>query len=165
MSIQIEVQNAHIEYLIEFYLERLKSLRAEISAKEQELKDITSTIQKLKKGSNPDKFEEADAAIDVEYSERWPWVKKVEFALKYKNKPLSTKEVVETLTEFEPEFLIDRKKVVASVSSILSSKSGDDKTFKRINHDSGDFEYTLNDPSEKLQLKQVSSEDEDKPPF
>jgi hypothetical protein len=142
MPIQIEVQDIHAQLLIDFYVSRLKVLRDEILEREKEARDINAIIQKLRKREPP----LVSNSLHLEkstYSEKWPWVKKVQFALETQEKPLTTKEIVDVLTEYEPSFLFDRKRAVASISSILSSKSGVDKDFVRVSSDSGDFAYEL----------------------
>ena len=143
MPIQIEINDAHIQPLIDFYIKRLRTLKDEIMEREREMKEISQVIQKLKKR---EVISDTDAEITVSsipYSDKWTWVKKIEFAIEYQNKPLTTKEIVDTLTEFEPSFLFDRKRVVASISSTLSSKSGPNKEFVRVERDSGEFAYHL----------------------
>lgn len=101
------------------------------------------------------------------YSDKWPWVKKVQFAIEYHKRPLTTREIVETLTEYESSLLIDRKRAIASVSSILSSKSGENKDFLRVNSEFGDFAYTVN-KSKYVESDKNSDIDDDydsKPPF
>jgi len=149
MPIQIEVQDTHAQLLIEFYVQRLKTLRDEIQERERETKEINSTIQRLKKkNSNISTQELTDNAVTdkVEYSDKWPWIKKVSFALNFAQKALTTKEIVDVLSEYEPAFLFDRKRAIASISSILSSRWGTDKEFIRVQSDSGDFAYTVNKP-------------------
>ena len=143
MAIQIEIQEGHAQLLIDFYVGRLKVLRDEILDKERETKEITAIIQKLKR-REPQLLVSNGISVDKStYSDKWPWVKKVQFALENNGGPLTTKEIVDVLTELEPSFLFDRKRAVASVSSILSSKSGSDKEFVRIEGESGDFAYDI----------------------
>lgn len=161
MLIQIEVQDTHAQLLIEFYVQRLKVLRDEILERERETKDINSTIQKLKKkNSNSGHQEIANNAVSIEtpYSDKWPWVKKVSFVLENSSQPLTTKEIVDILTEYEPSFLFDRKRAIASISSILSSKWGADKEFLRVESESGDFAYAINRPEQLKNENEVSTE-------
>jgi len=147
MPVQIEVQDIHTKLLIDFYLQRLKILRSEIIERERETKDINSTIQKLKKGNirPPSNSNVNVMEKEVPYSEKWPWVKKVYFAIEQQGKPLTTKEIVDVLTEYEADFIFDRKRAIASISSILSVKSGgEDKPFIRTESESGDFAYNIN---------------------
>lgn len=149
MPIQIEVQDTHAQLLIEFYVKRLKTLRDEILEREKETKDINNTIQRLKKrNANTANQETAEIATMDRglYSEKWPWIRKVSFVLNNTPNALTTKEIVDVLTEYEPAFLFDRKRAIASISSILSSRWGTDKEFIRVQSDSGDFAYTVNKP-------------------
>ncbi len=145
MPIQIEVQEFHAKLLIDFYIQRLKTLKTEIIERERELKEINGTIQKLKRGNlSPVENSPKEIINTTPYSEKWTWVKKIQFAIEQQGKPLTTKEIVDTLTEFEADFIFDRKRVVASISSMLSTKSGSDKEFIRVESDSGDFAYNIN---------------------
>ncbi|MEP7279590.1 MAG: hypothetical protein ABI813_13150 [Bacteroidota bacterium] len=163
MSIQIDVQDSHAQLLIDFYISRIRVLREEIMIREQETREINSVIQKLKKKSN---LEKSERLIPItNYSEKWPWVKKVQYAIEYQNRPLTTKEIVDVLSEFESSLLIDRKRAVASISSILSSKSGEDKDFLRVESDSRDFAYVINSHKEIEITPHTEIEDEDRLPF
>lgn len=161
MPIQIEVQETHAQLLIEFYVQRLKVLRDEILERERETKEINSTIQKLKKkNSNSGQQEIPNNAVSIEtsYSDKWPWVKKVSFVLENTSHPLTTKEIVDVLTEYEPSFLFDRKRAIASISSILSLRWGGDKEFLRVESESGDFAYTINKPEQLKNRDALSTE-------
>jgi hypothetical protein len=149
MPIQIEIQDTHAQLLIDFYVGRLKVLREEILDRERESKEINGVIQKLKKrDTQPFAISNGILVDRSEYSEKWPWLKKVLFALNTTDRPLTTKEIVDVLTEYEPSFLFDRKRAVASISSILSTKAGSE--FVRVSSDSGDFAYRLrNDNDDK----------------
>lgn len=147
MPLQIEINDLHIDSLIDFYIQRLKVLRDEISEREKETKEINAQILKLKRGKTTGLLGAGNSQISapsIPYSEKWPWVRKIRFALENQGRPLTTKEIVDTLIEYEIGLMFDRKKVVASVSSMLSTKSGDGKEFARVESDSGDFAYDLN---------------------
>ncbi|HET6253907.1 MAG TPA: hypothetical protein VFE32_07525 [Puia sp.] len=149
MPIKIEIQESHVQLLIDFYIARLKILREEIQDRERETKEINTAIQRLKKREIPLAISSIMKVDNKSsYSEKWPWLRKVQFALENQAEPLTTKEIVEVLTEYEPSFLFDRKRAVASVSSILSTKSGSE--FIRVDSESGDFAYRLrNDKNNK----------------
>lgn len=155
MPIQIEIHDSHIQPLIDFYVNRLKTLRNEIVEREKEMKDVTQTIQKLKKTTLLTQGNEENTIPSVEYSDKWTWVRKIEFAISFKNKPLTTKEIVDVLTEFEPSFLFDRKRVVASISSTLSTRSGSDKEFERTTNDNNEFAYYLQPPEGSPRLEPI----------
>ena len=147
MPVNIQIDESHIDALIDFYIQRMKILRDEIAAKEKESKEINIQILKLKKGKNQPSLHSSqidDVRNNVEYSDKWPWVRKIRFAIEQQKKPLTTKQIVETLTEHDTELLFDRKKAIASVSSMLSTKSGLDKEFIRLEGETGDFAYTIN---------------------
>lgn len=141
MPIQIEIQDSHAQLLIDFYIARLKVLRDEIQDREKESKDINTTIQRLRKREIPLTIGNGHQIDKSIYSEKWPWLRKVQFALESRSTPLTTKEIVDVLTEYEASFLFDRKRAVASVSSILSTNAGSE--FIRVPSESGGFAYRL----------------------
>lgn len=169
MPVNIDVLDSHAQLLIEFYMTRMKALRDEIIEKEREMKEINQVVQKLKKRNmteHPD-IKPDNAIVLSDYSDKWPWVKKIAFAIENQGKPLTTKEIVETLTEYEPSFLFDRKRVVASISSILSTKSGAGKDFVRLQNVAGDFAYDISysPKREELEKSDDSLELDDNLPF
>ncbi|MFL5787110.1 MAG: hypothetical protein ACJ748_03585 [Flavisolibacter sp.] len=154
MPIQIEINDTHVDALIGFYIQRLRVLREEIAAREKETKDINAQILRLKKSKNESQSngETADSTVaipSVPYSDKWPWVKKIRFAIEQQGRALTTKEIVDTLIEHEIGLMFDRKKAVASISSMLSTKSGENKAFIRVESDSGDFAYDINNIEEE----------------
>jgi hypothetical protein len=166
MPVQIEIHDGHIDALIDFYIQRLRVLRDEIAERERESKDINAQILRLKKGKSqgqPDSAVKGVALKPVHYSDKWPWVKKIQFAIEQRGTPLTTKEIVDTLIEYEIGLMFDRKKAVASVSSMLSTKSGEGKEFMRVESESGDFAYDLNNKEGEPVEKE--NEDEDNNPF
>jgi hypothetical protein len=142
MPISIEINDIHVDALIEFYIQRIKVLRDEMACREKELKEINTQILKLKKSKRDvdDGEPEHSNVVIALYSDKWPWVKKIKFAIELK-------EIVDTLIEYEIGLMFERKKAVASISSMLSTKSGPDKEFSKIESDSGEFAYAINDKS------------------
>jgi len=157
MPIQIEVHDSHAQLLIEFYVSRLKLLREEIQERERESKEINGVIQQLKKrAALAGEADEIPTPL-VYYNDKWTWLKKIHFALEQRGKALSTKEIVDTLADYEPTFLFDRKRAIASISSVLSVKSGAGKDFLKVDTDSGEFAYAINDfPPDDDDIKQIS---------
>jgi hypothetical protein len=165
MPIQIEIQDTHAKLLVDFYLQRLKVLRNEIAEREREAKEINVIMQRLRKSKGAATVDMVIEEPATPYSEKWPWVRKIHFALKITGKPLTTKEIVDLLSGYEANFILDRKKVVASISSVLSTKSGPGKEFIRVPGDSGDFAYTLNKPEEDPGGKGQEHDEDEYNPF
>jgi hypothetical protein len=150
MPVQIAIQDNQADLMIDFYVNRLKTLREEILARENETKLINNLVQQLKKRDTSMVAESMPSyAISnrPDYSEDWPWMKKILFALNNSPTPMTSKEIVGFLTDYEPVLLFDKKRAIASVSSILSTKSGKGKTFVRTEKESGDFAYQLSKPN------------------
>ncbi|WP_299178718.1 hypothetical protein [uncultured Chryseobacterium sp.] len=139
MSVQIEIKELYIRDLIEFYLEKQKVLRNEVNALQTQLKDISAVIMQLRQAqlSNSVSMLKGNEV----YNSKWPWVKKITFAIQEAGKPLTTKEIVDILTGYEPDFINDRKRVVASVSSTLSVKTGGE--FEKSESETGENAYSI----------------------
>jgi hypothetical protein len=170
MAIKIEIQESHVQSLIDFYLSRLKMLREEIADRESEFREINMIIQKLKRNGESVKIiHTKDHIIATQYSDNWSWPKKVRFAMELMNKPMTTRDIAEALTDFEPSLLIDRKRAIASISSILSTKSGNGKDFLKVENGSGDFAYVVNPDrtiGERSRNENLTQEEDDeKMPF
>ena len=144
MGVQIEINEKDVEALTMFFVQRLKVLREEIMEREKEIKSITNTIQMLRKPVSSSSDSAESAVKLTNYSDKWTWLKKVQFAIEQAGAPLTTKEIVDVLTEYETTFIYDRKRAVASISSVLSGRWGADKEFSRTESKSGDFAYFLN---------------------
>lgn len=148
MAIRIEIKDDQIDDLINFYLLKQKGIRDQILKLEIELKDVNATIAQLKQ--RPVNIKEpfdASFRLNAEvFSTKWPWLKKITFAIKEAGKPVTTNEIIETLELYEPKFKEDRKKVLSSVSSTLSVKSGsyaEKKPFIKRLSESGEFTYDI----------------------
>jgi hypothetical protein len=165
MAVKIEISDTHVKALTEFYIQRLKVLREEMIEREKEIKEINATIQLLRKPTVAGDLSITKSS-SVEYSEKWPWIKKIQFAIAHEDRPLTTREVVDVLTEFETAFIYDRKRAIASISSVLSNKWGPDKDFGRQQSESGDFAYYINEKEENnLIIAESNLEVSDELPF
>lgn len=153
MAIKIEVKQNDIHLLIDFYRQKLKTLKEEIIAKEKEVRSINSMIVQLK---SADKQQATRANLKAEvrdnqkqtnlaYSPDWPWVTKIRFALNTKGYALKTNEIIEVLTEHEPSLLFEHKKTLASVSSALSLNAGKGKAFVRFSDPAKRLTYDIRD--------------------
>lgn len=147
MSVQIEIKDDHIKDLIDFYSMKQKSLKEQISKLEKDLKDVSATISQLKQ-RNIDPLTSAVALLtDLEiFSPKWPWVKKIAFAIKEAGKPVTTKEIVEILSVYDPKNEEETKSAIKSVSSTLSVKSGkylEKREFVKSMTDTGEFAYDV----------------------
>lgn len=143
MPINIEVTENDAQLLVDFYLKKLKGLKEEIQAKEEEARSINAMLLQLKKISKEPLVATESARVDARYTEDWPWLMKIMFALNISDRALTTNEIIEVLTEYEPSFLFERKKVTASISSVLSLRSAPGKELVRVKQPSGDYSYKV----------------------
>jgi hypothetical protein len=148
MAIHIEIKDDQINDLINFYLTKQKGIRDQILKLEIDLKDVNATIAQLKQ--RPVKIKDSfDVSLrpDAEvFSPKWPWLKKIAYAIKEAGKPVTTKEIIETLELYEPKTEEERKRVLSSVSSTLSVKSGkysERKPFVKGLSESGEFTFDI----------------------
>ena len=153
MGINIEIEQRHIQDLIDFYVEKQKAMKANIAMLESDVKAISATIMQLRQQSRTVNFLGDDApahAGTASYNAKWTWSRKITFAIKHNGKPATTREIVEILCQFEPELIADRKRAIASVSSTLSVKTSAGEEFVKEMGETGDYEYdTLYDDAEE----------------
>jgi len=147
MPIKIEIKDDHIKDLIDFYSSKQKNVRDQISKLERDLRDINATIAQLKQRHINRDITISSLLEDREvFSTKWPWAKKIAYAITEASKPITTKEIVDILEIYEPKTDEERKTAISSVSSTLSVKSGkylDKKDFIKRVSDSGEFEYDI----------------------
>jgi hypothetical protein len=147
MPIHIEIKDNHIKDLIEFYSNKQKSLKDQISRLEKDLRDVTATISQLKQRNIDPTTSAASLLTESQiFSSKWPWVKKIAFVIQEARKPLTTKEIVESLDAYEPKTGEAKKSAISSVSSTLTVKSGkysDKRDFIKSVSETGDFAYDI----------------------
>jgi hypothetical protein len=147
MTIQIEIKDDHVKDLLEFYSSKQRALKDQISKLERDLRDINSTISQLKHLTAMPGSPSIDLFDDAEiFSPKWPWIKKIAFAIKEAGKPISTKEIVEVLNVYEQRNEEDKKSAISSVSSTLSIKSGkysDKREFVKAISSTGEYIYDV----------------------
>lgn len=146
MSIKIEIPQLHVKHLIEFYSKKVDDLRLSIKALENELQEITSIMAQLNTTEQPDNIvykgilSKAPQFNDG-YSVKFTWERKIVFVIE-KYGPMTTSEIVDKIiSAYQPELKQERKRVVASVSAILSMKSGVGKLFSKSSNDANEFVY------------------------
>ena len=184
MPVNIYIQNKDIDDLIEFYNLKLKKIKQNKIELDKEEKSIKATILQLKS-----KKAVYDNAVDLfipknenesVYSVKWTWAKKIHFAINEARKPLTTNEIVDALSIYEPDFEeggSERRKAIASISSTLSVKAGLemelDKEFVRIDEGTGRSKFNLRqeefikneEPVPTITLEEEKIEAVDKLPF
>lgn len=148
MAINITIPDSQLDSMIEYYIGLQKSKKDTITGIEKEIKEISSIVLQLKKAKTdqPQQNGVYEDLFGAVYNPKWPWVKKIEYAMNEAGKPVTTKEIVEIITKYEPEYIAERKKAVASVSATLSQKSGslyDKKEFVRSESETGETAYSV----------------------
>ena len=147
MTIQIEIKDDQIEDLVEFYSIKQRSLKDQISKLEKNLRDVSATISQLKHLATMPRTSKANFLEETDiFSPKWPWIKKIAFAIKEAGKPISTREIVEILSVYEQRTEEEKKTAISSVSSTLSVKSGkhsDKREFVKDVNSSGEYVYNI----------------------
>jgi hypothetical protein len=145
MPVKIEINQQDAEDLIDFYVEKQKKISDQISGLETSLVQINEKIIELKQILKGE-FAQNNTFPESTYSAKWNWVKKITFAIEIAGKPLTTKEIVDVLTDYDPNYIINRKTAIASVSATISAKSGPYEHYKdfiKIPADWGDYSYDV----------------------
>lgn len=167
MAVSIYIQEKEIENLIEFYNSKLKAIKLKKIELDNDEKSIRATLMQLKAKKEGGIKEVENAPYDFtphgfDYSDKWTWAKKIEFAIKDANEPLTTNEIVDVLAKYEPDFEeggSERKKAIASISSTLSVKAGledeEGKDFIRIDEGTGRSKFSLKESALDKVIKEA----------
>lgn len=142
IPVNIYIQSKDLSELLEFYEAKLKITKQKRKDLENDESEIRATIAQLKnKMQSTETIDESPTLFSIkpnkfQYNKKWTWVEKIEFAIRESSKPLNTTEIVDSLIIHEPSLDDDKRRSVASVSSILSIHSGvneqSDKKFIKI---------------------------------
>mgnify|MGYP002075297013 CR=1 FL=1 len=146
MSIQIDIDEAQVKLLKEFYKTRVNEIQSEISKLTAEIEELGRFAKKLDFKPNEVDITLPDPSAKYSssgYQDRWPWVKKAAFLIEDEGRPLSTKDMVELILEkYEPKLKDKRKTVVASLSAVMSTKTKEG-LFTRVTNQFGEFEFSV----------------------
>lgn len=139
-KVTIEINVAEYPYLRDFYIARKNALAKQMADVDEILEKISNDIISIQ-ALSPISTSNIDSSG---YDKSWNWVPKIKFIIKEAKKPCSTAEIVAGVLDHEPERKQNRKKVVASVSSVLSSNHGEGKPFSRAErNNTSEFEFDL----------------------
>lgn len=132
MPINILFDEKEAQDLIDFYTQKQRAIKGQMATLAAELKSISAKILDLKQGIQSEAQDNPLSLDSSEYNIRWHWVKKIEFAITKAGKPLTTNEIVDILQDYQPEFIVNRRSAIASVSATLSAKSGSQSQHKEF---------------------------------
>jgi hypothetical protein len=176
IPVNIFIQSKDLADLIVFYEAKLKEVKQQRKDLEVYEREIRHTIMQLKaKHQETESINEKPILFTVNpnknaYNRNGTWVEKIEFAIREAARPLNTTEIVDLLIVHEPILEDNKKRSVASVSSILSLNSGakDDleKKFVKIEDATGRTKFFVKDDFELEKEPVKSTEIEpSKPPI
>lgn len=148
VSVNINLSKAELTYLVDTLIDKIKSKKAEKESLEREIKDLNARIIQFKKALN-----ETESGVIINpttendnYSDKWAWLTKIEFAINLSKRPLTTNEIYDVLCEFEPHLLADKRKATSTISGTASIKSGsyeEKKDLIKNKNKNGEYEYTI----------------------
>lgn len=130
----ISIPEQHLSQIREFYQGKIAEL-------EKQLSDLRSVLSSLNGSSVKPQLPLIIPDGNAGYNVNWSFSKKIKFIIQTAGHPITTREIVDTLVQkYEPQEQNNRKKVVATVSSILSTgaKNG---SFIKTTDDSGQNLY------------------------
>lgn len=152
MNNNIQLPSTHAKHIKEFYRNRLLEIEKEAAEIKILLKDIDSNTQS---GSSIGTFpfdspitsHEAtivDSPFPKTYNPKWSNQKKAQFIIRVKGKALTSAEIVDTImNEYEHEIEGGRKKLLGSMSSVLSGNCKPGGIFTRKHNDLDDWVYDV----------------------
>lgn len=121
MPIQINIPDAQIPALVEFYKQRLVEGEAKMMEGKAIMEDGLNMKDEAKEmiAALNGKKQQAFNMPPREYNNNWSWSQKVDFLLA--EGPLSTSQIIDKILEYEPELADARKRVLSNVSAYISS--------------------------------------------
>jgi hypothetical protein len=129
---KINVPEKYADLYIKALEEKKKGLIDKINQFKHEIGEIESHINSLTSMSIFGDTVEGNTANwkTNDYSSQWPWTKKITYYQEFRQKLITTSEVVDFIVDKEPE--LNKSKVRSSVSAALSNrlKSNDYEKFK-----------------------------------
>lgn len=125
MPINISINDSEIPGLVKYYEQRIQDGNKIIAEGNQIVKDAQSMLDILNKSrvktfSHALMTEKTPPFIDNGYNDQWSWGKKIDFILQ--DRTMTTAEIADKILEYESGKGIERSKIVANVSAVLTSK-------------------------------------------
>lgn len=165
MEKQITISEQEIPTLIEYLRNRIESTRAQLISLEKTLNNLVhlsgntyktqiQTSISLSKESINNSY---DKPLEHEdgYNSAWTWIRKIIHILKAQ-KESTTSDIVNAVLRYEPDRVKERKKVMASVSAVLSTKSKDDGLFKKRINMRNDNVYSLTEEGNRYDYEDLT---------
>ena len=123
--VPILLDERYLDSLIQFHLQKQQEIRDHIALLQLEEKALSATIVELRQAQNKVKPEFSPQLGEILYNREWTWTKKIDFALDVAGRAMTSREIVDLLENYEPQLKSQGRKPIASVSAVLSTKSGD----------------------------------------
>jgi hypothetical protein len=145
-SINIEIPIELRQPLIKVLESRQNELQELVDKLQNELNVISTKLSELTNGEKGQRSQisgtlaKRGEEVVGKYDKNWNQVQKVFYLLKRQGRPVGSGELADLQRKYEPE--LERDKLVAAISSILTSKSSR-KRFLRTQNERNQFVYTL----------------------
>lgn len=148
MTLNIQIGDTAAKTLRTVLLEQLRGKQEAIKAMQAECQELEHLLSQLNFTHIPFPQQHENTPItnlaqQFDYKENWTWEQKIKFIIEHKGRPLTTTEIVATLIQFEPKWGIDRAKAVASISSVLSTKSKEGGVFVKDYNERNEYIYDV----------------------
>jgi hypothetical protein len=161
MDIQLKISEQLAKEMLEFIETKIRSKQTEIVELENEIADLRIQRQELEARLNGSQKLLVPDKSEVKYQPKWPIFRKILFILEKHGRPMSTRDIVEYITElYEPEIANERNKLVGNVSSVLGTKAKEGRLLKGENI-LGENVFSINpdfEETKKPQAEQAASE-------
>lgn len=142
MNIKLDIEEKHLQPLIDFFKTRRQEVRDQILTLSDELGSIDETLKKLQGSGTENRETNIQPIVYTSalngYHSEWPWIQKAKYIILKAGKALTTTEIADTILTYEPDK--NRAKVVGNISAIITSKNGQ-KYFSRDKNNSNQNVY------------------------
>lgn len=142
MSIRIEINESQLSTLVSVYNNRIKELKDEIALLEGTLNQMLVQKKAERNHSNNGSltlFSDSSTG----YSPIWKWQRKIDYILR-KHGELTSAQVVDMVLEYEPDKKLERSKVMATVSAVLSANATKEGgKYDRVKNERDDYVYII----------------------
>lgn len=149
----MELLNSQQKYYKEFLQARKSTLTDEVSTKQLELIEIDDALKELDKpklNGVSHMFDDDEIIILPNgYIPKWSYPNKIKFILEMKGKPLTARQIADTITEYlendywRSKTKKEKGKLYATISSTLTNNSKQGKDFVKSQNEIGENIYDI----------------------
>lgn len=124
MSLLFDLTKDDAKILLDSYSKKKQELQAELSRVTARMQEVSRILKGDVVRPSPAVQEPLLPLVAGDgYNTGWTWSQKIKYMMEKLNKPVTTKEIVDSLGEIDAKYKEDRETAVKSVSATLSSGS------------------------------------------